>query len=59
MKAILVLIVISLLTVSVVLPAAEAAGDLGIAVALKSHSVDDISFLHGKMAVGHREHSVG
>ena len=38
--------------------AAQAAGDLGMGIALESHSVDDISFVHGKMAVRHREHSV-
>jgi hypothetical protein len=38
--------------------AAQAAGDLGITIALESHSVDDISLVHGKMAVRHREHSV-
>ena len=38
--------------------ATQAAGDLGGLVALKQHSVDDISFVHGKMTVRHREHSV-
>ena len=37
---------------------AQAAGDLGIRIALELHSVDDISFVHGKMTVRHREYSV-
>jgi hypothetical protein len=36
----------------------QAAGDLGISIALPLHSIYDISFVHGKMAVRHREHSV-
>ena len=38
--------------------AAQATGDLRGGIALQLHSVDDISFVHGKMAVRHREHSV-
>ena len=38
--------------------APQTAGDLGIPIALKPHSVDDISFVHGKMTVRHREHSL-
>ena len=36
----------------------QAAGDLGIGITLPLHSIDDISFVHGKMVVRHREHSV-
>jgi len=36
----------------------QAAGDLGIRITLPLHSIDDISFVHGKMVVRHREHSV-
>ncbi len=38
--------------------AAQAAGDLGLGIALKLHSIDDISLVHGKMGVRHREFSV-
>lgn len=38
--------------------ATDAASDLSVAIALESHSIDDISFVHGKVAVRHREHSV-
>jgi len=38
--------------------AAQAAGDFGVRMAEKTHAVDDISFVHGKMAVRHREHSL-
>ena len=37
---------------------ADAACDLGVGITLESHSADDISFVHGKMVVRHREHSV-
>ena len=36
---------------------ARAASDRGKGAASKSHSVDDISFVQGKMAVRHREHA--
>jgi hypothetical protein len=38
--------------------AAQTAGDFRITMAQPTHSVDDISFVHGKMTVRHREHSV-
>jgi len=38
--------------------ATETAGALGLAVSLKLHSIDDISFVHGRMVVRQREHSV-
>ena len=36
----------------------QTAGDLCVAIALMQHSVYDISFVHGKMVVRHREYSL-
>ena len=37
---------------------AQTAGDLGRRIALKLHSVEDLSFVHGKRVVRPRAHSV-
>jgi hypothetical protein len=37
---------------------AQTPGDLGGTITLNLHCIDDIAFVHGKMAVRHRDHSV-